>query len=321
MESAIKEVIKVTTSEFNIYEKLLENGFSEEELEKEMQKKAKEFGGFMSKEGILFVIAKENGIDIKSFGIDFENYEGYQNELNNIDYDEFTLNISQLEENMQNVVLLGKIISIIKPKEFIRKDSSVGKVGSFYIIDTTGNVKVVVWNDKTSLMHNEHFIIGQLIRIVGAFTKSTKSGTLEVHLGKRSEIILAPQDVQEQLKQKLNTISREKLELKKQRKNEMQLYDLISRYSYIKKIQGNIKIEDFQEITKKDGEKTFLLKCILSDSSMSMRLIVWGTNAIQMLKLINDGDVVLLTDLVIKENTYTNEKELVFSQKSSLEVL
>jgi hypothetical protein len=182
-------------------------------------------------------------------------------------------------------------------------------------------VKVVVWNDKTSLMHNEHFIIGQLIRIVGAFTKSTKSGTLEVHLGKRSEIILAPQDVQEQLKQKLNTISREKLELKKQRKNEMQLYDLISRYSYIKKIQGNIKIEDFQEITKKDGEKTFLLKCILSDSSMSMRLIVWGTNAIQMLKLINDGDVVLLTDLVIKENTYTNEKELVFSQKSSLEVL
>lgn len=308
-------------SEYEIYEKLLEMGFSEEELEKELKRKAKEYGGFMSEEAILFIIAKENGININSPELEAEEYKGYKDYLEEIDYDEFTINISDLEEGMQQIALIGKILKVFTPREFIRKDSSIGRVGSFYIADTTGKVKIVVWNEKTELMNNEYFTIDQLIRIIGGFSKSNKDGVLEVHLGKKGEIILAPQDIPKRKKEELNAISFKESELEKQRKNDMQLYDLISRYSFIKKVRGNIKIEDFREIVKKDGEKTFLLKCVFSDNSMSIRLVVWGMNAVRMFKLVQDGDYVVLQNLAVKENMYTNEKELIYTQKSSLEVL
>ncbi|MFW9930952.1 MAG: hypothetical protein ACFFD1_16305, partial [Candidatus Thorarchaeota archaeon] len=106
-----------------------------------------------------------------------------------------------------------------------------------------------------------------------------------------------------------------------QRKNEMQLYDLISNYSFIKRVKGYIQIEDFREITKKDGSKTFILKLVLSDNSMAIKLVVWGMNAVRMFKHIQDGDYVLFQNLGVRENTFTNSKELVYTQKSSLEIL
>ena len=308
-------------SEYEIYEKLLEMGFTEEELEKELKRKANEYGGFMSEEAILFLIAKENGININSPDLESEEYKEYNENREEIDYDEFTINISDLEEGMQQIVLIGKILKVFPPREFIRKDSSMGRVGSFYIADTTGKMKIMVWNEKTELMNNEYFTIDQLIRIIGGFSKSNKDGVLEVHLGKKGEIILAPQDISKKKREELNVIILKEIELEKQRKNDMQLYDLISRYSFIKKAQGNIKVENFREIVNKNGEKTFLLKCIFSDNSMSIRLVVWGMNAVRMFKLVQDGDYVVLQNLAVKENKYTNEKELVYTQKSSLEIL
>ena len=308
-------------SEYEIYEKLLEMGFTEEELEKELKRKANEYGGFMSEEAILFLIAKENGININSPDLESEEYKDYYEYKEEIDYDEFTINISDLEEGMQQIVLIGKILKVFPPREFIRKDSSMGRVGSFYIADTTGKMKIVVWNEKTELMNNEYFTIDQLIRIIGGFSKSNKDGVLEVHLGKKGEIILAPQDISKKKREELNVIILKEIELEKQRKNDMQLYDLISRYSFIKKAQGNIKVENFREIVNKNGEKTFLLKCIFSDNSMSIRLVVWGMNAVRMFKLVQDGDYVVFQNLAVKENKYTNEKELVYTQKSSLEIL
>ena len=308
-------------SEYEIYEKLLEMGFTEEELEKELKRKANEYGGFMSEEAILFLIAKENGININSPDLESEEYKEYNENREEIDYDEFTINISDLEEGMQQIVLIGKILKVFPPREFIRKDSSMGRVGSFYIADTTGKMKIVVWNEKTELMNNEYFTIDQLIRIIGGFSKSNKDGVLEVHLGKKGEIILAPQDISKKKREELNAIILKEIELEKQRKNDMQLYDLISRYSFIKKAQGNIKVENFREIVNKNGEKTFLLKCIFSDNSMSIRLVVWGMNAVRMFKLVQDGDYVVFQNLAVKENKYTNEKELVYTQKSSLEIL
>lgn len=311
----------MSNSEYEIYERLLEIGFSEEELDNEINRRANEFGGFMSQKGILFLIAKENGINIETPELEVEKYEEYQEILDKIDYDEFTINISDLEEGMKNIVLLGKILKINAPREFVRKDSSIGHVGSFLIADLTGKVKIIAWDDKTRFMNNEYFTIDQLIRIIGGYAKLNRDGVIEVHIGKRADIVLAPQDIPKRKYDELMIITDEERDLEKQRKNHMQLYDLLSRYSFIKEVRGYIKVDDFREITKKNGERTFLLKCVFSDNSMAIRLVVWGMNAVRMLKLIQDGDYVLLQNLSINENTFTNEKELLYTQKSSLEIL
>ena len=79
--------------------------------------------------------------------------------------------------------------------------------------------------------------------------------------------------------------------------------------------------KEFKEIIKNNGEETFLLKLILSDDTSSIRVLIWGMNAIESLKNLSDGDGVKLSDVIIKENSYTNEKELVFTKNSSLEIL
>lgn len=300
-----------------LYQKLLDSGISEADLEKQLKNKESEFGGFMSKQGILFIIAKENGIYMQSPEISEGIYKEFEEE---IDYDEFTINISELKEEMRNIVLLGKILQINKPREFSRKDGSVGKVVSFLFGDATEKTKVILWDDKVDLIKNEFFQVDELIRIIGAYCKKGKDERLEVHLGKRGKIVFSPEIANKKLKSRLDNI-RTTISRKEDLKPMWGISDLIERFNYITHIQGKIQIEVFKEVTKKSGEKTFLLKLLLSDDSNTIRLIIWGMNAIECLKIINDDDTVVISNVSVRRNKYTNEKELVFTKTSTLEVV
>jgi len=302
-----------------LYQKLLESGISEAELEKQVQNKESEFGGFMSKQGILFIIAKENGIYIQSPEISEELYEEFEEE---IDYDEFTIQLSEIKEEMRNIVLLGKILQIFETREFSRKDGTGGKVSSFLFGDTSQTVKVVLWGDKADFVKNEYFRVNELIRIIGAYCKKGKDNNLEVHLGKRGKILLSPDITNKKLRLRLDGI-KVNSQIRKDFKSKSisKIKDLVESFKYIKTIQGQIQIEEFKEINKKSGDKTFLLKILLNDDSATIRVLIWGMIAIECLKIINDCDTVVISNVAVKENDYTREKELVFTKNSTLQIV
>ena len=302
-----------------LYQKLLESGISEAELEKRVQNKESEFGGFMSKQGILFIIAKENGIHIQSPEISEQLYEEFEEE---IDYDEFTIQLSEIKEEMRNIVLLGKILQIFETRDFTRKDGTGGKVSSFLFGDNSETVKVALWGDKADFSKNEYFRVNELIRIIGAYCKKGKDNNLEVHLGKRGKIILSPEIPNKNLRLRLDSIkvkSQNGREIKS--KSTSKIKDLVESFKYIKTIQGQIKIEEFKEINKKSGEKTFLLKILLSDDSATIRVLIWGMFAIECLKIITEYDTVVISNVAVKENDYTREKELIFTKNSTLQIV
>lgn len=302
-----------------IYQRLLESGFSEQQLEEEIKKKAEEYGGFMTKQGILFIIAREYGINIKSPEIDPALYEVVEN---GIDYDEFTINIAEVKEGMVSIVLFGKVLSIMPSHEFQRKDGTKGLVGSCVIGDGSGEIKVVLWDDKARGIKSETFKMGEIVRVLADYSKLNREGNIEVHVGKKGKIILAPEDIDPQTRNRLEKITY--IESKDNSHNSSTIFSidtLINTFSFIKKIQGIVNIEEFKEIIKKDGEKTFLLKLVLSDESGSVRVNIWGTNAVETLKLIEEDCSIRLRNVVVKNNTFTNEKELSFTRKSSLEVV
>jgi replication factor A1 len=302
-----------------LYQMILASGLSEIELEKQVRHKENEFGGFMSKQGILFIIAKENGIRLQSPEIEVQKYKEFEEK---IDYDEFTIELSEVKEDMKNIVLLGKILKIYEPREFSRKDGTLGKVASFLVGDITQEIKVILWDDKVDLIKSENFRVGELIRIVGAYCKRGKQDNLELHIGKRGKIIFSPEIENKEFKVRL-----ENIESVASRKNELEskstrvISELVKRFNYIKQIRGQVQIEVFKEITKKSGEKTFLLKLLLTDDSITIRVIIWGMNAIECLKIINDQDSVVISNVAVKTNSYTNEKELVFTKNSTLEIV
>ena len=301
----------------DLYQKLLESGFSEEELERQVQRKAKEFGGFMSKQGILFIIAKENSIQLQSSDINEQFYKEFEEE---IDYDDFTIDISEVKESMTNIVLLGKILKIFETREFTRKDGTPGIVGSFLLGDTSQTIKVILWDDKVDINKNKFFRKNELIRIIGGYCRIGRDNSLEVHLGRKGRIVLSPDNVNKNVEKKLNNLEYDQNQIDTSQNPFTKIKDLIERYKYIKKVQGLIQIEEFKEVNTKTGEKTFLLKLVLSDESKVIRVVIWGMNAIECLKVLSNGDFVEITNLFVKQNTYTDEKELLFTKNSVLRI-
>ena len=302
-----------------LYQKLIDSGISEAELEKQVRNKESEFGGFMSKQGILFIIAEENGIFVQSPEISEQEYGEFEEE---IDYDEFTIALSELKEEMRNIVLVGKVLQIYDPREFFRKDGSIGKVGSFLFGDGSQKIKIILWDDKVDIVNNEFFRVGELIRIIGCYCKKGRNNKLEVHLGKRGKIILSPVISDKKLKMRTDNIKVDiPSEMKSNIKLTSRIKELVDKFNYITRIQGQIQIEAFKEITKKSGDTTFLLKILLSDDSTTIRVLIWGMNAIECLKIISNSATVVISNVVVKENKYTNEKELVFTKNSTLEIV
>lgn len=302
-----------------IYQKLLNSGLSEQELDEQLERKAKEFGGFISKQGILFIIAKEYGINIKSPEIDPMLYEEGEN---GIDYDEFSIKIADVREGMVSIVLLAKILKLYPSREFIRKDGTMGMVASCIIGDNTGEIKVVMWDEKAIAIKSISFREGEIVRVIADYSKIGKNGKLEVHIGRKGKVILAPKDIDLEtvtlLDQVIYSGNGENEHIPS---NRFSIKALLKQYSYIKKIYGVLHIEEFKEIIKKDDEKTFLLKIILSDDSGSVRVNIWDMYAVEALKLIEEGKTIILKNVSVKLNSYSNEKELVFTKTSSLQVM
>ena len=302
-----------------LYQKLLDSGFSEAELEKQVQNKAKEFGGFMSEQGILFVIAKEKGVQLRSPDIDEQLYEMFEEEF---DYDDFTIDISEVKESMTNIVLLGKIIKVFQTREFNRKDGSTGAVCSFSLADSTENVKIILWDDHAKTAKNEYFRVNELVRVIGGYSKAGKSGNLEVHLGRKGKLVLSPKDVSQRSRDKLESVS---IDQNREESYEAipkkSLEELVLQNEFISSVKGQVKIENFKELELKSGEKSFLLSLLLEVESFAIRAKIWGMEAIECLKLVSDGDSVSITNLAVKENSYTSEKELIFTKNSTLKIL
>ena len=306
--------MKISASVDELYKKLLDLGLSEEELEKKVKNKVEEYGGFMSKQGVLFIIARENGLDVRSPDIDDYIYDELEEE---VDYNEFTIDISDLKEGMSNIVLLGKILSIQKIREFVRKDESTGKICSFLLGDPTGIVKIVLWDDRVDNVNQEYFKPTKLVRVIGGYSKLGQNETIEVHLGRKGTLILSP-EVSNKKREQFEAITIASSEEKAPKRNLESLKQAIQHNKYISTVKGTVQIEDFKELELKSGDKSFLLTMFLEVEGLTIRVKAWGMNAIECLKIVNDGDFVSITNLAVNENKYSKEKELGFTKNSSV---
>ena len=304
---------KMSSNIEDIYQALLKAGITEDDIDRQVEEKYNEFQGFMSKQAILFLIAKKQGLDIASSDIGEPiHYE--------IDYNDFAIPISEVTETMNNIVITGRILRVFNMHNFVRKDGSHGKVGSFIIGDKSGTIKVVLWNDQAKIMERDFFKAGEIIQVVGEYSKIGLNDEIEVHLSKAGKIILSPKDVNLPLIPVMESFQDSNRTQSLRKDSGLSIKDLYEKEGFIKSITGIIKVEEFKELIKKDGEKTFLLKLLLTDDISSIRVLLWGVNAVETLKIVSDGDSVHLSNVAIRKNAYTSEKELIFTSKSGLEI-
>jgi ssDNA-binding replication factor A large subunit len=304
----------VSASVDEMFQKLLDLGLSEEELEKKLKNKVEEYGGFMSKQGLLFIIARENGLDLRSPDIDDYLYDALEEE---IDYDDFTIDISDVKEEMRNIVVLGKILSVEKVREFVRKDESIGKVCSFWLGDPTGTVKVVLWDERVNSINQKYFKPNALVRVIGGYSKLGQNQAIEIHLGRKGMLNLSP-EVSKRTREQLGAIVVTRSEKRAPNSNLEPLEQTIHQKKYINIVKGTVQIEEFKELRLKSGDKSFLLTVLLDVDGFTVRVKAWGMKAVECLKIVNNGDFISITNLAVNESKYTGEKELLFTKNSSV---
>ncbi len=93
----------------------------------------------------------------------------------------FTTKINTLNINSGNVHLSGEVKEVLGESTFIRSDTSVGTVTRLSLIDDSGLVNVVFWNEKATELGSALKANARLL-LVNAKVKEGQNGSIEVHV-------------------------------------------------------------------------------------------------------------------------------------------
>jgi len=154
-----------------IIEKIKEKtNLPNELIEERILQKMEQLSGLVSKEGAAYIVANEVGAKILA------EQSG-------------RLQIKNILNGMRSVELLCKITRVFELREF-NTGSRNGKVLSLTAEDETGNVRIVLWNEKAE--NSKNLKEGDVIKISNGYVKEN-NGRKEVHMNDRSKIEINPE--------------------------------------------------------------------------------------------------------------------------------
>lgn len=240
---------------------VMESGKSSQEIREMVEKRKEATHGLLSDYGAIYAVAKELGIDI-----DIEK-----------------IMITKLSDikSQKAFNVVGRIKTILPPKEFQRKDGSTGKLASIIFLDNSSESRLVLWDSNVEIANRAKR--GDIILVRNGYGKEGLDGKIEIHAGSLSNVLINPK-----LKIDLPEIKEELFKIDKLQKD-MNSVDLICRVS---------AYYPATEFKRSDGSDGIRASFIAEDETGSIRVVLWGDAAKTPLER---GDFVKI------ENAYTKE--------------
>ncbi len=204
-----------------------------------------------------------------------------------------TVKLSELEEGMNSIETVGRVIEISDVREFERQDGSEGKAATLTVGDETGKRKVTLWDSKTKII--DELDVGDIIRITNSYTVSGSYGDIEIHLGEDAEVEVGPETVTdipapEEIKEKTSPKSRSDIE-DVEENTQAKIYGTVVQvfqrnpvFRVCPKCNKNIKSEDSQVLCDKCGETVApepraVVNMIVDDGTGNIRVVAFGKQA------------------------------------------
>jgi len=138
---------------------------SREELNKKIVKKQEELSGLVSLEGAAHLVARELGINL-------------------LEEARRKLEIKNIVSGMRNVNVAGRVFKISSIVEFKRTNGSDGRVANFYLGDSSGYARVVLWDKQVSLIEEGTVKLDDVVQTFNGLARENVFGEIEVTLGK-----------------------------------------------------------------------------------------------------------------------------------------
>lgn len=256
-----------------------------EDIERRIEAKRAKLSGLISKEGAAQIIASELGIS----------------------FDKQKLKISNLLDGMRRINIVGKIFRINKIVEY-NKNGKSGKIGSFFMADDTGNIRVVLWDtNHIGLLERQEIKEGDTIEISNADIRNN-----ELHLSGFAD-----------LKMSNKALDNVKTEITIQKKNiiDSKINDNVALRAFVVQIFGpnffNVcpecgkKVSETSECEKHGkviSKRNAILNLILDDGTESLRTVLFGD---MIKKLVNETEIPDAEQFMLKRDEIMGSELLV----------
>jgi len=214
-----------------------------------------------------------------------------------------SINIGDINLNLNSLSLEGKIIQLSPKREFTRKDGELGNVQSLTLLDSTGSIRITFWNEDTEKLNTLE--INDVISVTNLNPRlsTLDSKTIELTANRNTSIAKKTGDLDIKGESIKNV-------------NELQ-----NRRGVVS-IKGIItSVDNIKSISLKSGEEVSLLGFIVSDNTDGIRVTLWGEKAEEYSKLLTIGQGLSLKDVLVKYSNFSNRNEISLINDSELELI
>jgi replication factor A1 len=190
-----------------------------------------------------------------------------------VEYEEQFTPIENIRADMDNINVSGRVLDIGEIRTFEKKDGSTGRVGNLLLGDSTGKIRLTLWDEKTSFLDEIDF--DETIEVLHAYSRENAfNQQVELNLGSRGIIQKSEKEIE--YREKFTDIA-----------------DIIPGESY--SIQGKVsEIGELREFEKEDGTENVVANLRLKDETGSIRLTLWGEQAYVIEELDIDSEIQII---------------------------
>jgi len=140
-----------------------------------IKEKKTEAGELLTDEGAAYIVAAELSISLRED-------ERLETEIQLVD----------LVPGIRDVSITGRILTVYSVQKFTRSNGVEGQVGRLILVDKTGTVSVVLWDEKADLISQGRLMRDQVIRVAHGYVREGLDGTPEINVGSKGQVILSP---------------------------------------------------------------------------------------------------------------------------------
>jgi len=244
---------------------------SREEILERLEREKSKTGGFISDDSLLRMIAAEFGVEIS------------------IETSAPTLSIGDLIPGLNDVTIIGRVLAVFPSKTF--KRNKIGRFAGLIVADKNDILRVVLWDDKASLVESGEIRVGQIIRFSHGYTREERTGKVELHIGDKGEIEINPQDVEARDYPTISKFATKIVEITQARRN--------------KKVNvlGTVKeLFPTSSFKRQDSSSRKVMRFVLADETGQIPVVVWNEKVDEVEKTLSKGVRLQIINAIVKKS-------------------
>ena len=206
--------------------------------------------------------------------------------------------INDIKDGMGDLNLTGKILEVSEIRSFRKKDGSSGKVGNLLLGDSTGTIRVTLWDEKTELLTQLEY--GDTVEIINAYARENAfNQKVELQIGNRSVI----------------KKSEKKVEYEEQFTS---IADIKANADNIN-ISGKVlDISEIRTFEKKDGSTGRVGNLLLGDPTGKIKLTLWDEKT-DLLDEVDFDETIEVLNAYSRENVFSQQIELNLGSRGTIQ--